>query len=231
VAVYVCTDWKRHGHASRYADTLPGTSGRVSGPMTEQDKAARREVIANNKAWESAEVVRRKWLRTFLSRKAAPKDAPQWITATLACCSHDVRRAMEDGHPMALELLGLTADQTWTPYSGRSHPVADAAEKATPARATMLTLALLLAGLEATTGRHTWRAPISSTHRSYFAALARWGCPLSDVEQIVVQPEPDSGADADIDPDPGPDDAPGGAAAGEQVDGGAETPATPGASE
>jgi ParB family chromosome partitioning protein len=54
VPVWVCTDFPGHGHAERY--TAPGvtTTGRVSGPMSEQQKAERREVIAYNKAWDSA---------------------------------------------------------------------------------------------------------------------------------------------------------------------------------
>ena len=44
VPVYVCTDPAEHGHVDRYAATL--STGRAAGPMTEQQKAERREVIA-----------------------------------------------------------------------------------------------------------------------------------------------------------------------------------------
>ncbi|MDP3208151.1 MAG: hypothetical protein Q8M65_03295, partial [Rhodoglobus sp.] len=35
---------------------------------------------------------------------------------------------------------------------------------------------------------HTWRQP-SRTDRTYFAQIAAWGYPLSEVEQIVVRAE------------------------------------------
>ena len=44
----------------------------AAGPMTDEQKAERRTLIANDKAWASAEVVRREWLTEFLSRKTMP---------------------------------------------------------------------------------------------------------------------------------------------------------------
>ena len=185
VAVYVCTDWQRHGHESRYAQTLTGGSA-TGGKMTEDQKAERRVVVANNKAWDSAQVVRREWLKAFLARRTAPKDAPQWIAVTLAGCGYEVRRAMEDGHALALELLGLAGERPWSPYGGRPNPVAVATQTATPGRATVLSLGLLLGGLEASTSRSSWRAPVSSAHSAYFTALQAWGYGLSEVEQLVI---------------------------------------------
>ena len=50
--------------------------------MSEEQKTERRVVIARNKAWKFAQVVRRDWLRTFAARKTAPKDGtyPLWWT-------------------------------------------------------------------------------------------------------------------------------------------------------
>jgi ParB family chromosome partitioning protein len=146
--------------------------------------------------------VRRQWLIEFLARRTAPKDAPHWIAATLASCGHDVRRAMEDSHQTALEVLDLATDPPWRPYSGTPNPVIDAAAKVSPARATMLTLGLLLGGLESTVTRSTWRHATAS-QQAYFTALQRWGYPLSDVEQLVLArtpelcAEPDTEADSD----------------------------------
>ena len=68
-----------------------------------------------------------------------------------------------------------------------------------PARAAVLTLGLLLGGIEAGTGRHPWRRPTATT-RSYFAALERWGYVLSDVERLVLaDPDADPEADAQTD--------------------------------
>ncbi|HEY9476619.1 MAG TPA: ParB N-terminal domain-containing protein, partial [Mycobacteriales bacterium] len=162
IAVYVCTDWPTHGHALRNAPTgVVGTGDQVPGPgtggMSAEQKAERRRVVTHNKAWDSATTVRRDWLRTFLSRKSPPKDAPQWIAATLAAASHEICKALEVAHPLACDLLGMDHDDR--PYHYRvghaDHPVAVAAGKATAARATMLTLAMLLGGLEQSTDRFT----------------------------------------------------------------------------
>src|SRR5690606_35292300 len=67
--VYVCTDWRQHGHADRYDS---GRSTQPSGPMNEAEEAERRRVIESNKAWVSAEVVR----RTSLAEVAHPRAAP-----------------------------------------------------------------------------------------------------------------------------------------------------------
>ncbi|HEX5495184.1 MAG TPA: ParB N-terminal domain-containing protein [Mycobacteriales bacterium] len=195
-AVYVCTDWRAHGHARRHApagmvDAGPDAAA-TPRAMSEAHKAERRRVIANNRAWDSATVVRRKWLRGFLARRSAPKDAPAWIATTLAAASREICKAMEAAHPQACDLLGMTSQER--PYSYRTgsaeHPIAEAAGTATPGRATVLTLAMLLGGLEQSSDRSTWRAP-TAAHRAYFTALHRWGYPLSDVERLVVDdPDP-----------------------------------------
>jgi ParB family transcriptional regulator, chromosome partitioning protein len=184
--VYGCVDWARYGHAERYAGLGEAGGGRVAGPMSEEQKAERRTVIAHNRAWGSAARVRRVWLRQFLARRSAPKGAPGWIASVLAEGSHEVRRAMEDHHALACQLLGVGQEQagSWYRGCGRPHPIAVAAAAATPARATMLTLGILLAALEAGTGQNSWRDPGPGT-RAYLAALRGWGYELSDVEQLT----------------------------------------------
>lgn len=200
--VYVCTQWRSQGHRHRDGDPITGLNptGAGSGGMSEEHKAQRRVVIANNKAWDAARVVRRKWLTTLLARRSAPKDAPQWIAAILAGCAHDVRRAMENGHDTARVLLGLAADTQWTPYGRDPHPVAAAAATASPARAAVLTLGLLLGGIEGGLNRGSWRYA-TTAQQEYFAALQRWGYPLSDVELLVLGPKP-TPPDGDGDGDP-----------------------------
>ena len=191
VIAYGCDGWAQYGHTERYAPAGRASSappaGSHGGPMTEDQKAERREVVANNKAWASAATVRLAWLRQFLARKTAPKDAATWITVTLADGCHDLRRAMEDQHSVARDLLGLgdTDDQRWYSGGGRPHPVAAAALTATPGRATVLTLALLLAAFEAGTSKDTWRHP-STASTAYLAALAGWGYELADIERLAL---------------------------------------------
>jgi ParB family chromosome partitioning protein len=191
--VHWCTDPDTHRHVARWTQTAVGSTG-TGGPdgtsaarMSEEDKAQRRLVIANNKEWDSATTVRRQWLRTFLARKIPPRDALVFVAATLGRGGHDLRRAMESGHPTACEVLGH--EPVGSVYTGRPHPIAEAARTASPQRATQLALAVLLGAAEDACNRQTWRSP-EAGHRAYFAALRGWGYPLAPVEQLVL-PDPD----------------------------------------
>ena len=214
--LWVCTDPATHGHAERY--DRPSSSQKPAAPAGETDeqrqaredrereaaREARRTVIANNKAWESAQVVRRDWLRELFARKAAPKGAAIVVAAEFAQGDHDLRRAMETGNALASTLLGLSdAGGVYGYYSGRPNPIAEAARSSSAARATMLALALVLAAYEDGTTRDSWRNPTPATRR-YFAQLRDWGYALADVEQLVLTDDTtdvlqDPGDDVDVD--------------------------------
>lgn len=188
--VHWCTAPDEHGHVARWGRVTPtddsggdGAAARELAEAAEQAKAERRRVITNNKDWDSAATVRSEWLRGFLSRRTAPRDALPYIATTLARAGHDLRRAMESGHPTACELLGLTP--TGSVYAGRPNPIEALIATATSARATQLILAVLLGAAEDASGRQTWRNP-TRDNRAYFAALRDWGYPLSPVEQLVL---------------------------------------------
>ncbi|MCX6466494.1 MAG: ParB N-terminal domain-containing protein [Pseudonocardiales bacterium] len=204
--VHWCLDSDIHGHAARWTQVTAGGAGTVgqggatAAGMSEEDKAQRRLVIANNKAWDSATTVRRQWLRTFLARRTPPRDALVFVAATLGRGGHDLRRAMESGHPTACEVL--SHEPVGSVYTGRPHPIAEAARTASPQRATQLALAVLLGAAEDACNRQTWRSP-EAGHRAYFTALRDWGYPLAPVEQLVL-PDPDHpGADGRDDADAG----------------------------
>jgi ParB family chromosome partitioning protein len=181
-------EFKVYGFSKKQAT---GTGG---GPMTDEQKAERKELIANNKAWASAEVVRREWLTGFLGRKTLPKDAAHFVATALTAHRTTLASGLSGGNRLAAILLGLDAQESeW----GQSpiDPIADSQ----PARAGHVTLAVALGAIEASTGKHTWRQP-NRTARAYFAQIAGWGYSLSEVEQIVVgtdeadeQAEPDEG--------------------------------------
>ena len=166
----VCTQPNKHHQ--RWGGAAPQQQG---GPMTEEQKAERREVIANNKAWDSAETVRREWLSTLLSRKTLPKDATQFAVRVAATNGAD----LDKGRALAHTLLGEDAPSG---YHGNALP--DLAS--THAKAGHVLLALALAAVEQGTGRHTWRNPHDGLIRDYFTKITAWGYPLSDVEQIVA---------------------------------------------
>ena len=221
---YWCTDPTGHGHAPRWADTATpvgnGTTGtgmtsgaasgqgQRSGGMSEQEKADRRRVIENNRQWESATTVRQRWLRQLLGRRTPPKDAAVAIATILAAGGHDLRRALETRHPVASELLGLPAPVPgqWPPAP---NPLIDAARTATtPARATTITLAVLLGAGEAGTSRDSWRNPTDDT-RAYFTLITRWGYAASEVEQLVLErPDADTTGSSPVDVQVEPADVP-----------------------
>ncbi|RLK58454.1 hypothetical protein [Actinokineospora cianjurensis] len=225
-AAYVCTDFKAHGHVSRYNSM---TTGATSGPMTAEQKAKRKVVVTNNKAWRSAETVRRKWVRDFLGRKRAPKDGISWAVQMLAEGSHPVRKAMESDHALAIEMLGMPKPEFSAYHRREKHVISAAAENANPARSTTLLVALVVGALEKSTGTHTWRSP-SSEAKAYFAQLESWGYSLSDVEQLVLKPEGKAALagfddEVDLDDEPEEDVEPENEDQGDLVDGGdAEVP-------
>lgn len=190
--VHWCTAPDEHGHVARWGRVAPtddgdgggdGEGARELAQAAEQAKSERRRVIANNRDWASATSVRRDWMRGFLARRAAPRDALPYIATTLARGGHDLHRAMESGHPTACELLGLTP--TGSVYAGSPNPIEALTATATLSRATQLILAVLLGAAEDATSCQTWRNP-TRDNRAYFTALRDWGYPLSPVEQLVL---------------------------------------------
>jgi len=61
-----CTDPETHGHQARQSLTLD--RGERKGSMTDEEKAERRLVIANNKAWRAAEPVRQEYVTRLLAK-------------------------------------------------------------------------------------------------------------------------------------------------------------------
>ena len=152
----------------------------LSGPMTDEQKAERRDLIANNKAWASAETVRREWLTTFLGRKTLPKDAGLFVARGLTANRSSVADAISRGNSLAHTLLGIDHDGGM--WSGdKLATLVDA----NPGKAATVTLAVVLAGIESHTSKDTWRHPTRDMI-AYFAQLTAWGYAASEVEQIVV---------------------------------------------
>jgi ParB family chromosome partitioning protein len=182
-AVYVCRHWRLHGHVDRYDS--PATQ--AGGPKSALEKLALRRTTKNNQAWRAAEPVRRAFLTEKLfSRTTPPSRAQQFVAAALVDGDHALRKAMEHRHDLACELLGRK-----TPAWSDPHPLRRTLAKATNDQASMLSLTLVLAAIEASTSVQTWRNP-SGAARRYFTALKSWGYALSPVEQLVLDPDADA---------------------------------------
>ncbi|MBY6062640.1 ParB N-terminal domain-containing protein [Microbacterium esteraromaticum] len=176
---HVVVNWREHGLTS-IRHSQPTTR---SGAMTEEEKAERRRVVANNKAWVSAEKVRRAWVTKLLGRKRLPSQALAFAATVIADSRYEVARAANDGHDMAATLLNLDGQR----HYGQPNPIA-AMTQATPTKAGHALLAVALGALEAATDKNSWRNPDQVT-RQYLDQLAAWGYTLSDVETLITDPD------------------------------------------
>lgn len=198
VTVWVVTDLAASGLRRR------GTSGSTSADSSDQGgseeqaearREERRRVIANNKAWASAETVRREWLAAFIARKTAPKGAEALICEAVVTGHHSLSKAMDHRHPMLFTLLGVDRP---TGYYGAGHDECHkiATKASTPKVAAMTTLAAVIAAWEATTGKHSWRNPTAWDAR-VLGALVEWGYQPSEVERILLGEEPPTNTGSD----------------------------------
>lgn len=165
----VCLAPEDNDHHPRHA------ASDTSGPMTDEQKAARKLLIERNKAWDATVDVRLKFLTTLLTRPKLPTDAASWAIITLSRFAYEVSNG---GQGIAHKIAGKKEE-----HVRRGNGLATWVE-AQPTKAVHATLALALGGLEASTSRETWRHPQDwAIH--YFTQLESWGYPLSTVERLI----------------------------------------------
>lgn len=172
-----CSNPKKNGHQDRYA--YAATSGRrATEDMTEEEREEERQkrrlVRENNAAWDSAESVRREWVKQFLTRKTQPKGAPAFLAQALL---HDA--------PRLGDANGAQFVREWTGSDRYGLP--SVAEGCTPQRAQVLALAVVLASYEGNMNRFTWRC--NGEHEPstrYLAFLSEQGYELSEVEEYAM---------------------------------------------
>lgn len=185
--VWICRDPEAAGLVQRWT-YLTGTN-KSDASEEDQEAAAeaarseRRLVIANNRAWTSAEVVRRDWLRQFLTRKTPPQGAEALICGAVVGGQFTLTKAMDAAHPTLRGLLGLDTASVYGGGRQAAERLAD--QQVTPKAATMTTLAAVVTAWEASTGKHTWRNPNSWDAR-VLGALAKWGYQPSEVESLLL---------------------------------------------
>jgi ParB family transcriptional regulator, chromosome partitioning protein len=179
----VVTGWKELGFTPKYERYNGGTQAQ-SGPMTEEQKEERRTLIANNKLMESATVVRRKFVKTLLSRKTAPKG---WQYFTVHAITHHAETASGYEGKVAAEMIGAKVEDSekwgW-------NPLKDHVAK-TKARPEFSLIALVCAGYEKTIQKDSWRSP-SQRHKDYLNQLVLWGYKASVVEKLIIDHEKDA---------------------------------------
>ncbi|WP_400160391.1 ParB/RepB/Spo0J family partition protein [Arthrobacter sp. BPSS-3] len=174
----VIIGWKELGFVSRYKRYDGGTQAQ-KGPMTDEEKTERRTLIANNKAMESAGVVRREFIKTLLSRKTAPKG---WQYFTVHAITHYSETASGYDGKVATEMIGAKTGEDMDRWGW--NPLRDHTAKTT-ARPEFSLIALICAGYEKTIQKDSWRSA-EKRHFDYLNQLTQWGYTASAVEQIII---------------------------------------------
>ena len=175
---YVCTAWRDH-HRKRAATAA---SGAACGPQDESARAARRDLVARNQAWDAANSVRRAWVRDVLLARRPPADAAVWQVPLLTGAPAWTTRASV---ARGWEHVGRTE-------AGSCHP-------ATPAQAARDLVAWACVLAEGVIGRTTWRdaAPaLLGLVRLHLRSLEAWGYTLADVEADLCRAVEAGGGDA-----------------------------------
>ncbi|MDP7707451.1 ParB/RepB/Spo0J family partition protein [Mycobacterium sp. TY815] len=144
----------------------------------EADRREKRKVIALNKLGLAAIEVRRAWVKSrLLARKAPPVGGALFVATQLS--KHPGLLTGHGAAPTAAALLGLDAAAT----------IADAAAAlplAGDARATVLTLGLVLGALEAETPKDAWRRSYCSYGKHYLRFLSDNGYELAEIEKVIT---------------------------------------------
>jgi ParB family chromosome partitioning protein len=178
---YVCTDPVAYGHLKAAGTAAETNVPRDTSAQDAADEAAReerRKVLANNKAWRSAETVRREWLKTFLARKAAPKGAAAFIADELI----SGRFATTNGYDsprLAHDLFG-----------------ADEPDQSSDGRCLIVALGVIVGAYESATTERAWRDTWAGNKAArYLSQLVEWGYEPAEIEQAVIDQNSESNED------------------------------------
>ena len=187
--VWICTDPEAAGLRPRYSHNPANPAATGGGEaadeaVREAKRVERRRVIDNNKAWRSAETVRREWLARFITRRTPPAGAEALVCAALISGDHIFTRAMQEGHRLLCSFLGHPDEQN-QPYPGTYQTRQRLADQPSPKAATMIALASVLCAWEESTTVDTWRRPSEWDNR-IMTALIGWGYTPSDVETLLT---------------------------------------------
>lgn len=184
-----CTlDLATSGHVARYASASHSPTP-TGGPMTDEQKAERRDLIARNKEMVAAQDVRRAFVRGLISGRKHTKTAAAWALARIATREHTLIWRLHDHtvDPILAELLG------------EQHSPARVLRGAPAARHPMLLWAAVAATYESVMPKDVWRRSLSSrkSETEYLAHLVDLGYVPCDTETRMI---------ADLTSDDGQDD-------------------------
>ncbi|CAD5999391.1 ParB/RepB/Spo0J family partition protein [Agreia sp. COWG] len=172
---YAIANWEAHGW---FATNYSGSEKKA--PLTDDERAKRRQSRENTKEWVPASEVRVAWLTEFLQSTKAPTG---W---ELLAARHLVENAASGYGPNQWKaiaaLVGVTSKDNARWSTG---PIIDKYLTQHPNRAPQVMVGIICGSIEGgyEFDRKGWE---QSATPAYLKLLALWGYPLSELEQLVA---------------------------------------------
>lgn len=163
-------------------------SGSTRGPLTDEEKAARKIERQTSADLKSATTVRRAWLRDTLLADRAKIDVSTAV-GRIATAFLGLDTSASDGkvYAIAAELLDIDCEPAPNSYSSPARTaVLDVLR--TGGDPLRIALGVAIARTESAVGDPTWKSA-REDHRTveYYLQLQAWGYTLSDIEQQIVK--------------------------------------------
>lgn len=160
--------------------TYASSSGTKSGPLSDEEKAARRQKRTDKAEMTAATVVRREWITEFLQRKHKIHDVIWWIAnaaiATPVALEHD-QRSRYSARDLTVSFFGLAAGSN----------VDDMIIAGNDTDRLRILLAYSISLVEGVAGDQRHHSYGQYTQLApYLLQLQEWGYTLADVEQRIV---------------------------------------------
>lgn len=172
----VIENWEDNGYSLQTYG-----SERAKGPMSDEEKAERKQLIERNKAMDDATEVRKNFLVTLLQQKCLPKGYETFMAKTLCSRRYEVNRAEMS---LVARILGLSTESPSSDY-GVGEETSKSAKRANQAM-----FAMSLATYEKLIVRDSWRNTKGNEAdmiAEYLDYLQAWGYLLSDIEKISAR--------------------------------------------
>lgn len=167
--IYGCAQAKKYEHVAKHRQSMRG-------PATEEEKAEKRRVRANNRELEAANTLRRTFVTEALTQKTAPKGTAKFV-ATVMAEHHDVL-SKNGGQVKALEFLGMKRPESLT----------KALERASDARAQVIAAGIAFGTIETSIGKDSWRDTYAQYIPLYLKVLVeQWGHSPSPIEKAMIE--------------------------------------------
>lgn len=185
-AIWLCTAWRQHGHTLS-PDAAPDNTTETAD--REAAALARREVIANNKAWRQARTVRHEFITDLCNQPDASLRMWPLILSTITDTSYAyhnyVSRFRTD---LVAQFLGVPdPNEGRSKFSRASEPFADVIARTSPARAWRILLAHVAAAHEVEHMHDAaWRNHVSPQAVDWLTFLEAEGYVLSSIEAATV---------------------------------------------